>query len=149
MTIVIPPGTWFQEERAMILPSTSTTLSLSDIRNAKLRHGMNSCSLVKCCHLIKISNLSFWNQIDDGRITTTQNLPSQLGNRDDDFFMKLAFNQAVDAFNLEEVPVVQLLCLKVRLSVRHIMRLTAPRTQLPMLKSSPLHCGKPHWRLAA
>lgn len=31
--------------------------------------------------------------------------PSQLGNRDDDFFMKLAFNQAVDAFNLEEVPV--------------------------------------------
>ena len=31
--------------------------------------------------------------------------PSQLGNRDDDFFTKLAFNQAVDAFNLEEVPV--------------------------------------------
>lgn len=31
--------------------------------------------------------------------------PSQLGDRDDAFFMKLAYNQAVDAFELDEVPV--------------------------------------------
>ncbi len=31
--------------------------------------------------------------------------PSQLGDRDDEFFMKYAFNQAVEAFDAEEVPV--------------------------------------------
>ena len=31
--------------------------------------------------------------------------PSQLGDRNDEFFMKYAFNQAVDAFDAEEVPV--------------------------------------------
>jgi tRNA(adenine34) deaminase len=31
--------------------------------------------------------------------------PSQLGGRDDEFFMKFAFNQAVEAFDAEEVPV--------------------------------------------
>jgi tRNA(adenine34) deaminase len=31
--------------------------------------------------------------------------PSQLGDRDDEFFMKFAFNQAVEAYDAEEVPV--------------------------------------------
>ncbi len=31
--------------------------------------------------------------------------PSQLGEKDDEFYMKLAYNQAVDAFDLDEVPV--------------------------------------------
>ena len=31
--------------------------------------------------------------------------PSQLGDRDDEFFMKHAFNRAIDAFDADEVPV--------------------------------------------